>query len=179
MNNPINKELVIGPQKKEKWKLLGNLLIMLVLSLFLVFLDAERFRQSIPAEGSEDLWVDKYLLPVGKVAGYILLVICPLMIALTIRELVLNKNLLHIHAAGFQETMSKASVGFVPWCDVSKLEVKDFFNAKVFGIELKNPEKYGMKPGKSIVFTSSYFTDKSQEVEDCIRYYLEKQQQEP
>ena len=62
--------------------------------------------------------------------------------------------LIHICEKGFEENISKQSVGFVEWRDVESLSVKQFLNSKVYGIKLKTPEKYNIT--KSSSFSTTY-----------------------
>jgi len=65
----------------------------------------------------------------------------------------------------------------VEWSDVVRLTVKPFFNAKAYGIELKNPEKYHIQKKSNdghILFTSQYFVEQADEVEKIIKYHIEK-----
>ena len=85
------------------------------------------------------------------------------------------KYLLYIDEKGFEENLSSNPVGFVAWSDVEKLEVKPFFTAKFYGITLKSPEKYYKNDKNQVImFTSQLFNDKADEVEQIIRYHIDK-----
>lgn len=173
----MNKEYVIKANTRNKVKELVILLALLALVVFIALLDADKFREIISSDNAMDNFVSNTLLPVGKILSYILIPIIFVCLIICIKNISSKKNLLYINEKGFEENISKQALGFVEWSDVERLTVKSFFNAKMYGIELKNPEKYHIQKKSNdghILFTSQYFVEQADEVEKIIKYHIEK-----
>ena len=173
----MNKEYVIKANTRNKVKELVILLALLALVIFIALLDADKFREIISSDNAMNNFVSNTLLPVGKILSYILIPTIFVCLIICIKNISSKKNLLYINEKGFEENISKQALGFVEWSDVECLTVKPFFNAKMYGIELKNPEKYHIQKKSNdghILFTSQYFVEQADEVEKIIKYHIEK-----
>ena len=173
----MNKEYVIKANTRNKAKELVKLLASLALVVFIALLDADKFREIISSDNAMDNFVSNTLLPVGKFLSYIVIPIIFVCLIICIKNIFSKKNLLYINEKGFEENISKQALGFVEWRDVENLTVKPFFNGKMYGIELKNPEKYHIQKKSNdghILFTSQYFVEQEDEVEKIIKYHIEK-----
>ncbi|MBR4032175.1 MAG: hypothetical protein IKJ07_05510 [Clostridia bacterium] len=171
------REYVIKANTRNKVKELLILLASLVLMVFMALFDVDKFRGIIPSDSTMDNFVDNTLLPIGKILSYILIPIIFFCLIICIIKIFRKKNLLYINEKGFEENISKQALGFVEWSDVEYLTVKPFFNAKMYGIKLKNPEKYNIHKKSNdghILFTSQYFIEQADEVEKIIKFHIEK-----
>ena len=173
----IPREYVIKANTRNKAKELFNLLAVLALVVFIALFDVDKFREIVPSDSTMDNFVDNTLLPIGKIISYILIPIIFVCLIICIKDISSKKNLLYINEKGFEENISKEALGFVEWSDVERLTVKPFFYAKMYGIGLKNPEKYHIQKKSNdghILFTSQYFVEQADEVEKIIKYHIEK-----
>ena len=136
--------------------------------------ESEAVTLSVEVEGSDVVWSS--LVPIGKIFSYIVIPIIIFCLIICIKNF-FSKKLLYINEYGFEENISKQALGFVEWSDVEYLTVKPLFNAKMYGIKLKNPEKYNIRKKSDdvhILFTSQYFLEQADEVEKIIKYHIEK-----
>lgn len=170
-------EYIIKANTRNKVKELFILLAALALVVFVALFDVDKFRAVIPVDSTMDNFVDHILLPVGRIASWILLPIILFWLIVCMKNISNQKNLLYMNEKGFEENISKQSVGFVEWCDVESLSVRPFFNSKFYGIKLKTPEKYNITKSSNdghILFTSQYFIGQSDEVEAIFKYHIDK-----
>jgi hypothetical protein len=152
-------------------------LFALVLAVLVALFNVDKFRAVIPVDSTMDNFVDNILFPVGRIASWIVISIILFCLIACIKNISDQKNLLYINEKGFEENISKQSVGFVEWCDVESLAVKQFFNSKMYGIKLKTPEKYNITKSSDdghILFSSQYFIGQSDEVEAIFKYHMDK-----
>ncbi len=172
----IPREYVIKANTRNKVKELFTLLVLLVLEVFIALFDVDKYREIVPSDSTMDNFVDN-TLPIGKILSYILIPIIFFCLITCIKNISSKKDLLYINEKGFEENVSRQALGFVEWSDVEHLTVKPLFNAKMYGIKLKKPEKYNIHKKSNdghILFTSQYFVEQADEVEKIIKYHIEK-----
>lgn len=169
-------EYVIKANIHNKVKELFMLFVSLILVGFVALFDVDTFREVIPAESAMDNFVDNILLPIGKVGSWILIPIILLCLVVCLKNISSRRNLLYINEKGFEVNIAKQATGFIEWRDVECMTVKQFFNARAYGITLKTPEKYNIRKNSNdghILFTSQYFNNQADEVEAIIKFHIE------
>lgn len=173
------KYVISANSSKQVKEVMVPLLLAIALFVFCALFDVGEFRELVPADHPVDNFMDNVMDPFVKAVSYIMIPLCIFGIIFYIKDIRSKKDLLSMDEMGFEENLSRRPLGFVQWSDVEKLVVKPFFTAKFFEITLKTPTRYykndtRKKVQEKIVFTSQLFIDRGDEVEQIMRYYIDK-----